>query len=533
MSQQTNSGSESTTAFGPFRSYFWPVHKSEARKLIPMFLIVFLICFNYSILRNMKDTVVVTASGAEVIPFIKVWVMFPMAILLTILFTKLSNRFSQERVFYIMIGGFLSSFVLFAFVLYPLRDALHPHALADTLEAALPIGFKGLISMFRHWTFTGFYVMSELWASIILNVIFWGFANEVTRISEASRFYSVFGIGANIAPIIAGQTAIFLSNLPFSTSWLSGDKQGWEQTQLVLVTVVTLCGLLTMAIFRWMNKSVLNDPSFDEFHHNKKAAKAKGKLSFRESFSYLSNSRYLICIAIIVVAYNLVINLVEVVWKDQLRALYPNPTDFNTYMNNLTSIQGIVATITAIFMAKIIGRFGWTKTALITPVIMLVTCAGFFLFLFFRDDLAGIVIALTGTTPLAIAVFFGGAQNCLSKAAKYSVFDATKEMAYIPLSHESKLKGKAAIDGVGSRFGKSGGSFIHQGLLVIFSTLTASAPYVAGILLAVIFFWIGAARTLGRKFSELVAKENPTSDLIEQEVKAPIVSEAQSFQAAL
>lgn len=523
MSQEACSDSQK--AFGPIRSCLWPVYRHEARKLIPMFLIIFLICVNYTILRNMKDTVVVIASGAEVIPFIKVWVMFPMAILLTILFTKLSNRFSQERVFYIMVGGFLSCFMLFAFVLYPARETLHPHALADKLEAILPVGFKGLISMFRNWTLTGFYVMSELWASIILNVIFWGFANEVTRINEASRFYSVFGIGSNFAVIVAGQAAIFLSESHFSTVWLFGVRESWEEVQLILVSLVTINGLLTMGIFRWMNKRVLNDPSFDEFHHNKRVSKAKGKLSFRESFSYLSNSKYLVCIAVIVVAYNIVINLVEVVWKDQLRTLYPNPADFNTYMNNLATVMGVVSTITAVFMAKIITRFGWTKTALITPVIMLITCIGFFLFLFFRDHLAGIVVTLTGTTPLAIAVFFGGAQNCLSKAAKYSVFDATKEMAYIPLSHDSKLKGKAAIDGVGSRFGKSGGSLIHQGLLLIFHTLSASAPYVAAILMTVIFFWIGAARSLGRQFSALVAASNPSSPLIDTVINEPVKKE--------
>ena len=57
-------------------------------------------------------------------------------------------------------------------------------------------------------------------------------------------------------------------------------------------------------------------------------------------------------------------------------------------------------------------------------------------------------------------------------------------MAFIPLGHECKLKGKAAIDGVGSRFGKSGGSMIHQGLLMIFGTVSMSAPYVAVILMA-------------------------------------------------
>lgn len=38
-----------------------------------------------------------------------------------------------------------------------------------------------------------------------------------------------------------------------------------------------------------------------------------------------------------------------------------------------------------------------------------------------------------GTSPLMAAVIVGAAQNILSKAAKYSLFDPCKEMAYIPL----------------------------------------------------------------------------------------------------
>lgn len=175
-------------------------------------------------------------------------------------------------------------------------------------------------------------------------------------------------------------------------------------------------------------------------------------------------------------------------------------------------------------MNKIITHFGWTRTALITPVTMLITSVGFFSFLFFKDGLAGPVIAFTGLAPLSIAVFFGSAQNCLSKAAKYSVFDATKEMAFIPLGHECKLKGKAAIDGVGSRLGKSGGSLIHTGLLTIFTTLSASAPYVAAILMVVIVFWIYATRALGWQFKTLVAsQETQSSDELHE--REPTLSE--------
>lgn len=514
----------SSSEFGRFRSLFWPIHAHEIKKVFPMMFMLFFICFNYSILKNIKDSVVVTAqsSGAEVIPFIKVWVLLPFAILLTLLFTKLSNRFSQEKVFYFMISGFLLFFGLFTFILYPLRDWLHPHQFADALEKILPTGCKGLIAMFRNWTFTIFYVICELWGTMILNVLFWGFANEVTKIGEARRFYSIFGVMANIATTIAGLGANYLS-----------DETSWEMTLKFLVCAIIFSGFCIMLIFRWMNKNVLNDPSFDEFHQARREVKLKKRLSIRESFSYLSNSKYLICIAILVVSYNLVINLVEIVWKDQLRQLYSSPLEYNMYMNDTTTAVGIIATLTALFMSMLISYLGWTRTALITPLMMLVTSFGFFSFMLFRNELSDLVYFIAGTTPLAIAVFFGAAQVVMSKACKYSVFDSTKEMTFIPLSHESKLKGKAAIDGVGSRLGKSGGSLIHQGLLMIFSTISVSAPYVAVILMLVILIWMAAVRSLGKQFMAIVGDKDRSelgeASLVMEETK---VTTSDSLQLA-
>jgi ATP:ADP antiporter, AAA family len=497
--------------FGKLRAFFWPLYRHEFKKVIPMMIMLFLICFNYSILRNVKDAVVVTAksSGAEVLPFIKVWVLLPMAILLTYAFTKLSNRFSQEKVFYIVISAFLVFFGLFTYVFYPMRDVLHPNQFADYLETVLPAGFKGMIMMIRNWTFTLFYVISELWGSIVLTVLFWGFANEITKINEARRFYGTLSVVASSAAIIAGSFGNFLTN-----------DQSWDQTLNILVGSVIISGCFAMLTYCWMNKNVLQGPEYATFHQTNidRQVKSKKKLSIRESFAYLSNSKYLLCLAVLVVSYNLVINMVEIVWKDQLRQLYPSPLDYNRYMNTMTIAVGLIATTSSLFMSQLIARFGWTRTALITPVAMLITSAGFFTFMLLRHN-TDIVLMLTGTTPLAIAVFFGAAQVCTSKGCKYSAFDATTNMAYIPLDHEIKLKGKAAIDGVGSRLGKSGGSFIHQGLLMIFATVSSSAPYVAVILMVVISLWIIAARSLGRQFGSLVG-EKGREDIGEAEAVA-------------
>ena len=497
----------SSKEFSTLRTFFWPIHKVELKKFVPMLLIFFLICFNYNILKASKDAMVVTArsSGAEAIPFIKVWAILPFALLMTLLFTRLSNKLSREKIFYVMMSLFLGFFLVFTFILYPLQDVLHPHSLADKLQEILPLGFKGLIAMFRNWIFTIFYIMAEMWSTIMMTVLFWGFANEVTSVKDAKRFYGLLGVGANLACIISGLVSSVLSHHTFNAS-LPFGTDAWGQSVVFLNCIVILSGILCIYLFRRLHKQGFGYNSIQEDGTSLREP-SKIKMGLRKNFAYLAKSKYLICIAVIVIMYNIVINLVEVVWKDQVKELYPNPSDFNAYMGQVMTAVGVIATLTSLFISgNLIRKFSWTTTAMISPVILLVTSVGFFSFLLFRDfGFAHAIAGILGFSPLVISVFFGSMQNSLARASKYTVFDATKELAFVPLNQESKLKGKAAIDGVGSRLGKSGGSLIHQSLLMVFGTVSLSTPYVATILLVAIGAWVIAVKSLGKQFTQLTS----------------------------
>lgn len=508
----------SQSQFGRWRTILWPIHHYELKKLIPMLLIFFFISFSYNMLRTLKDTLVVTASnsGAEVIPFIKVWVMFPSSILLTYMFTRLANRFSKETVFYMMVAVFLGFFLFFLLALYPNRESLHPVELADRLQLYLPLGLKGFVSMFRNWTFTTFYVMSELWSNIILSMLFWGFANQVTRLHEAARFYGLFGVGANCSGIAAGWVSIWVcNNVHFSYNFYG--KEPWDQTFFVLVSLVILSGFIALAIFYYLSKCVLKDPKYYEQDELVPESK-KRKISMRESIRALLGSNYLFYIAVIMICYNLVIVFVEVLWKHEVKMLYPNPQEYTLYMNTVTMVIGMIATFVSLFVSgNSIRKLGWSVTAMMTPVVLFVTSL-FFFGTFFLSQWNYLAVESFGMAPLALVVFFGTSQNVLSRAAKYTVFDATREMAFVPLSSQEKTKGKAVIDGLCSRLGKSGGSLIYQTLFVSFSTITACAPYIAFILFSTIGVWGVSTYLLGLQFRAVTQRGvKPEASLALQE----------------
>jgi len=192
----TKTDTPSDSAFTGLRGIFWPVHGFELKKFLPMGIMMMCILFNYTILRDTKDTLMVNApgGGAECLSFLKLYGVTPAAILFMIVFIKLANVFSRERLFYAILTPFLVFFGLFAFIIYPNKEALHMSMTSiQAAQASLP-NLHWLIPVVGNWSFSIFYILSELWGSVVLSMLFWQFANEITKVTEAKRFYGLFGM---------------------------------------------------------------------------------------------------------------------------------------------------------------------------------------------------------------------------------------------------------------------------------------------------------------------------------------------------
>ncbi|MCH9812167.1 NTP/NDP exchange transporter [bacterium] len=490
-----------TKDFGKWRRRLWPFHRSELKKLLPLVLMKFLATIIFCVLANLKEALVVTSkgSGAEVIPVLKGWVVLPVAFIMAILYSKLSHRLKKKTLFYSFLGGFLAVIFLYGFILYPNAEFFTPTSSSDWLLGKLGSKYSHWIAVYRNWIHSLLFITAELWGSVFLLLMFWGFANDVTNVNEAKRSYNIYIAAGNLATLSIG-----------SIIWLVIKKMDYFSYMFrvqVLLSLTIALGLLIMLLYWWVNKNVIDH--MRNKREEEPPKKKKEKLSFLEGFRLIGKSPYLLGIATLVVGYGLCISLVEVSWKANLKMMFPQSADYQLFTGSITSYVGFFGFLISMFLGtNIIRRLGWRFSALITPIAVGVTGILFFGFLLFKEQLSPIT-AFFGVTPLALIVTLGAFQNIISKVCKYSFFDPTKEIAYIPLSNNEKVRGKAAIDVVGSRLGKSGSSWIQIVLLDLFGTgsILSISHLLVPVIIIMTLSWIYSVNHLGKEFENKTAKK--------------------------
>ncbi|MCK4934915.1 MAG: translocase, partial [Simkaniaceae bacterium] len=270
------------TALNKWYQKLWPIQSFELKKIVPLLLLKFFISFNYAILTCLKDTLVVTAegSGAEVIPVLKGWVVLPVAIAAAIFYSKLCNHFRRTTIFYAVITAFLLFLLFFAYYLFPNIEALSPHESANWLTSIIGEKFNHWVAIYRNWIPTVFFVSAELWGQLVIFLLFWGFTNQITKIGEAKRTYTLFIAAGDLASMMTGYLV-----LHYVKKYSGLD---FRYTLQSLVLFICFFGILIMGVFWWLNKYVINDTKFYNPIEIKKIINRKTKLSLTNSIKHIA-----------------------------------------------------------------------------------------------------------------------------------------------------------------------------------------------------------------------------------------------------
>lgn len=503
---KSNLSKSAPSKFQDFLDYLWPIAKHELPKFLLITLLMFCILGIQNLIRAMKDSVVNTMIGTETISFLKFWGVLPAAFLVTIIYVKLVSVMKGENIFYLVMSIFLSFFFLFAFFLFPNHQVIHISAAKAQEIIALYPNFKWFILLLSNWSFSLFYVIAELWPNAIFGLLFWQFVNKITTIEESKRFYPLFGLLGQTGLYLSGQFLINLSAMSnFASRAFNLDKDQNIISVQIVISMVLVLGAVALLAFWLINHKILDIATSESLKFKVK----KSQITLKESFKMVVESRYIRLIAILLICYGIAINLVEGPWKAEASKVYTNTTDFAMFVGRYLSYTGLLTIIFVIIGSNIVRKLGWFSAAIITPFMVMITGAMFFAVVNFNLVGAAAMMFFALTDPILIAIMIGAIQNVLSKSSKYTLFDSTKEMAYVPLNDELKTRGKAAADMIGTKLGKSSSAFLQSMLFVIIPTATyhSLSLYLMSVFIIICIIWIWAVFELNKEYKAMCEKK--------------------------
>ena len=406
-----------------------------------MFGVVCLLNINYCLLRSARNALAVAdiGGGAQVIPIYDLCGTIPGAILMVFLLTRLLNRFSIHQVFLITLSVFLGFFLVFSFAVYP---SLHLWK-EVILNWDWLWGHKYLAILLPQGAAMVFFVMAELWKIALLTVLFWGLVNQYMPLGEAKKLYAPLMLGTSIGTMLSGPIVKLCTSDALSHGL-------WSRSLNLLVLSLLLIGVLVAWLYTLLCKQFSREKALQIQEEKPK----ESPLSLRECLKACLQSKYLSLLGWVTIADYIAYALGEMVFLDVLKQKYPDPRQYCDYNGQLSFWYGLLTAVSALLITPIlVQRCRWVVASLVTPVCLVLTEGAFFFTLWFPFKVL----------PLDLLVFLGSVFFCCVRAAKYTLFDTSKELSFLLLPPLEKMQGKLIIDGICSQMGRGGASFLSIG----------------------------------------------------------------------
>ncbi len=443
-----------------------------------MFCITMLLNVNFTILRSVRSTLAVVdlGSSASTIPIFELFGALPGSIVMAWGLSLLMRRFSIQKVFFFTMAIFLGFFLLFALGLYPALVALRQ---------------KGEVSQTLLQLFSmSFYVMGELWKPALAIILFWGLVNQHMPIEEAKKLYAPLMFGASLGGILTGPlVSLCTSERLWKLLYLSAER--WTHSLMMMMFLVSLFGVIAAYFYYrvWLY--------FSSHSPEKMESSSKG-ISLKESASLCLRVPELRLLSWIVIADYIAYSLGEVIFLDVLKRKFPLACDYCNYMGKISAWSGTLTVLSALFLAPaVLSRCRWIIAALATPICLLATEGAFFIFLR-AGALSSSWFGWSEGEWIGVIIFLGSLQYCLCRAAKYTLFDASKEIAFVLMPEVHKMKGKLIVDGICARIGRGAASTMSLSFIALCGGVFASALLTGFVALGMAMSWIFSTRKLAR-----------------------------------
>ncbi len=329
-------------------------------------------------------------------------------------------------------------------------------AISAVLSGALILGcYFALLSGVR-FAAAILYVFREAYIVIVIEQ-FWSFVNSTLTTKQAKKingpFCAIASVGSVVGGLLVGRWAETLGS----------------ETLLLF----TAASLIPTAIFGVIAYNLAGEP--------KPSAAEEGGRRGHLGVKTLFSSKYLVFIGLLILCTQVISAVLVIRFDGLVEKEILNTDTMTAYFGKFYAGLGAIAAVLQLIVVPIALRFVSIRIIHIgIPIVHLVN---------------GVILTLKPSLQTGARAFL------MFKALDYSLFRATKELFYMPLSYDERYRCKQIIDSFGYRFGKSGSANVIELIRLIVITIPVTAFSITAMVASCI--WSGLVLNLTSQYQKL------------------------------
>jgi len=312
------------------------------------------------------------------------------------------------------------------------------------------------------WFSAVFYIWVSIY-SVLLMSQFWIAANVIYSSSQAKRLFGIIGSGGILGGIAGGGITNGLAT-----------TIGTENLILVSAGILGIVAFIASIIH-----SKFSDDNSDE--HSISSADLIEVDDHKTVYQSIVESRHLQLIGVIISLGMVVSSLVDFEFNSIIENSYITTDDRTAFFGSFFASMNIVSLIIQLFLTSfILKKFGIGISLLVLPITLLLGSAS----ILFQPVLwSAIFIKLS------------------SGSIKFSLNNSVREIVYMPIPMQVKLKVKPVLDMFAQRFTRG-----IAGLLIIVGTtfFDLNIRHLAAASIIIILFWIVATLKIKKKYIDSI-----------------------------
>lgn len=412
--------------------------RGERLHTLGMCAFFFLVIAAFWVQKPIRTSRFLTVVGSESLPLVKLGTAL-VVLPVVLLYSTAAARYRRERLVYLCVALFAAGSLTFWW--------LFTHAGAGAT-----------------WSSYVYFFYVDIFNSVMV-ALFWSFANDLTAPELARRSYGVIGAGGIIGGVVGSAV----------TGW-SVERIGAANLLLVCVALLVAVAAIARLLARGYTGGDVA-PATGRSAASLREAVAGARLTV--------TSRYLTAVALVVIAYEIVSNIVDYQFNTMVAVRYHDEAAIAAFLGRFSTASNIASLVVQLALTTwILRQWGPRIGLLILPIVLGLGSAGF----------------------LTMPVFAAIAATFFSDAALgYSLNQTSKEVLYTPTDEATKYQAKAFIDMFLMRLAKGLSALLIMGSTVWWLPRTPEAVHWLGLVsVAVVLAWVAAAFAAGRSFARQV-----------------------------